>query len=170
MHEAGSSPSPTTQQSIAKAALARRSCLPAPLPSPTPTPRRLIDRPHLVHIGHHVIPNALAQEMKVYAFQHEGYWHDVSTLRDFFETNLDLANPQGLMGAVRRPEPVVLWALAVMLALPACFPSWCCAWAGCLCLPALARWPALACSQPHPCLPAPCPCPLPPRLACRSTA
>ena len=37
--------------------------------------RRLMDRPQLVHIGHHVIPNALAQEMKVYAFQHDGYWH-----------------------------------------------------------------------------------------------
>ena len=34
-----------------------------------------MDRPQLVHIGHHVIPNALAQEMKVYAFQHDGYWH-----------------------------------------------------------------------------------------------
>lgn len=31
-----------------------------------------------MHIGHHVIPNALAQEMKIYAYQHDGYWH-VST-------------------------------------------------------------------------------------------
>lgn len=43
--------------------------------APAHRPRRLMDRPQLVHIGHHVIPNALAQEMKVYAFQHDGYWH-----------------------------------------------------------------------------------------------
>lgn len=61
---------------------------------------RLIDRPQLVHIGHHVIPNALAQEMKVYAYQHDGYWHDVSSLKDFFETNLDLADPDALMGTI----------------------------------------------------------------------
>ncbi|PRW44900.1 glucose-1-phosphate adenylyltransferase [Chlorella sorokiniana] len=61
---------------------------------------RLMDRPQLVHIGHHVIPNALAQEMKVYAFQHDGYWHDVSSLKDFFETNLDLADPDALMGMI----------------------------------------------------------------------
>ena len=28
----------------------------------------------VTHIGHHVIPNALAQEMKVYAYQYDGYW------------------------------------------------------------------------------------------------
>ncbi|KAL4420196.1 hypothetical protein ABPG77_011412 [Micractinium sp. CCAP 211/92] len=61
---------------------------------------RLVDRPQLVHIGHHVIPNALAQEMKIYAYQHDGYWHDVSSLKDFFETNLDLADPDALMGAM----------------------------------------------------------------------
>ena len=32
----------------------------------------------MTHIGHHMLPNALAQEMKVYAYQHEGYW-DVSS-------------------------------------------------------------------------------------------
>ncbi len=44
-------------------------------PTHPPALCRLMDRPQLVHIGHHVIPNALAQEMKVYAFQHDGYWH-----------------------------------------------------------------------------------------------
>ena len=29
----------------------------------------------MTHIGHHMLPNALAQEMKVYAYPHEGYWH-----------------------------------------------------------------------------------------------
>jgi ADP-glucose pyrophosphorylase len=33
-----------------------------------------------VHIGHHVIPNALAQEMKLYAYQHDGYWHVSSSV------------------------------------------------------------------------------------------
>lgn len=47
----------------------------------------------ITHIGHHVVPNALAQEMRVYAYLHEGYWHDVSSLKDFYETNLVLAQP-----------------------------------------------------------------------------
>lgn len=59
---------------------------------------RLVNRPQQMHIGHHVIPNALAQELKVYAFQHDGYWRDVSSLEDFFETNLDFADPEALMG------------------------------------------------------------------------
>ncbi|KAL6766920.1 hypothetical protein ACKKBG_A37900 [Auxenochlorella protothecoides x Auxenochlorella symbiontica] len=46
----------------------------------------------ITHIGHHVVPNALAQEMKVYAYLHDGYWHDVSSLKDFYETNLDLSD------------------------------------------------------------------------------
>lgn len=33
-----------------------------------------------MHIGHHVIPNALAQEMKLYAYQHDGYWHVSSSV------------------------------------------------------------------------------------------
>jgi glucose-1-phosphate adenylyltransferase len=45
----------------------------------------------ITHIGHHVIPNALASGMKVHAYHHKGYWHDVSTLRDYYEANLDLA-------------------------------------------------------------------------------
>lgn len=28
----------------------------------------------ITHIGHHVVPNALAQEMKVYAYLHDGGW------------------------------------------------------------------------------------------------
>ncbi len=45
----------------------------------------------ITHIGHHVIPNALAQGLKVHGYHYTGYWHDVSTLRDYMEANLDLA-------------------------------------------------------------------------------
>lgn len=45
----------------------------------------------ITHMGHHVIPNALAQGMKVHGYHYQGYWHDVSTLRDYYEANLDLA-------------------------------------------------------------------------------
>lgn len=55
----------------------------------------------VTHIGHHVIPNALAQEMKVYAYQYEGYWQDVSTLADFYQANLDLAAPESKTQVLR---------------------------------------------------------------------
>lgn len=55
----------------------------------------------VTHIGHHVIPNALAQEMKVYAYQYDNYWRDVSTLRDFYEANLDLAAPESKTRVLR---------------------------------------------------------------------
>ena len=45
----------------------------------------------ITHIGHHVIPNALAQGLKVHGYQYHGYWHDVSTLRNYYDANLDLA-------------------------------------------------------------------------------
>jgi len=45
----------------------------------------------ITHIGHHVIPNALAQGLRVHGYQHHGFWRDVSTLRDYYETNLALA-------------------------------------------------------------------------------
>lgn len=45
----------------------------------------------ITHMGHHVIPNALAQGLKVHGYQYHGYWHDVSTLRDYYNANLDLA-------------------------------------------------------------------------------
>lgn len=45
----------------------------------------------VTHIGHHLIPKALAQGMRVHGFQYGGYWRDVSTLRDYFEANLELA-------------------------------------------------------------------------------
>lgn len=45
------------------------------------------------HIGHHVLPAALAQEMGVYGWRHGGYWHDVASLRDYYDANLALASP-----------------------------------------------------------------------------
>ena len=49
----------------------------------------------ITHMGHHVIPNALAQGMRVYGYQHHGYWHDVSTLKDYYETCLEMATQDG---------------------------------------------------------------------------
>lgn len=50
----------------------------------------------ITHIGHHVIPNALAQEFKVYGYRQmqlngdDVYWRDVSTLREYYETQMEL--------------------------------------------------------------------------------
>ena len=42
--------------------------------------------------GKHVIPK-LIETHRVYAFQHQGYWEDIGTIRSFYEANLDLCAP-----------------------------------------------------------------------------
>jgi glucose-1-phosphate adenylyltransferase len=42
--------------------------------------------------GKHVIPK-LIETRRVFAFQHEGYWEDIGTIRSFYEANLDLCAP-----------------------------------------------------------------------------
>lgn len=42
--------------------------------------------------GKHVIPK-LIESRRVYAFQHQGYWEDIGTIRSFYEANLDLCAP-----------------------------------------------------------------------------
>jgi glucose-1-phosphate adenylyltransferase len=47
---------------------------------------------HMTHIGHHVIPTALAKNQRVYTYEHQGYWQDVSTLKDYYDANLALTS------------------------------------------------------------------------------
>ena len=42
--------------------------------------------------GHHVIP-PMIENNEVYAYEYEGYWRDVGTLKSFWETNLSLTEP-----------------------------------------------------------------------------
>ena len=42
--------------------------------------------------GKHVIPRIIATR-RVYAFQYQGYWEDIGTIRSFYEANLDLCAP-----------------------------------------------------------------------------
>lgn len=42
--------------------------------------------------GHHVIP-PMIKNNDVYAYEYEGYWRDVGTLKSFWETNLSLTEP-----------------------------------------------------------------------------
>ena len=53
----------------------------------------LIEDQTCTHLGFDVIPMALARGMNVFAFQHTGFWRDVSSLKDYFETNLAFASP-----------------------------------------------------------------------------
>ena len=46
------------------------------------------------HIGHHVIPAAIAKGLNVFTYEHEGYWRDVSTLKDYYEANIALASSE----------------------------------------------------------------------------
>lgn len=47
----------------------------------------------VIHIGHHLLPSALAQGLKVYGYKHQGFWSDVSSLKDYYEANLVMAKP-----------------------------------------------------------------------------
>ena len=40
-----------------------------------------------------VIPHALKEGFRVNAYHHDGFWQDVSTLRAFYDINLELARP-----------------------------------------------------------------------------
>ena len=42
--------------------------------------------------GKHVIPKLIETRL-VFAFQHQGYWEDIGTIRSFYEANLDLCSP-----------------------------------------------------------------------------
>jgi len=42
--------------------------------------------------GHHVIP-PMIKNNDVYAYEYEGYWRDVGTLKSFWKTNLSLTEP-----------------------------------------------------------------------------
>ena len=40
-----------------------------------------------------VIPHALKEGFKVIAYHHEGFWKDITTLRAFYDINLELTKP-----------------------------------------------------------------------------
>ena len=42
--------------------------------------------------GKHIIPHIISTH-RVYAFQYQGYWEDIGTIRSFYEANLDLCEP-----------------------------------------------------------------------------
>jgi glucose-1-phosphate adenylyltransferase len=42
--------------------------------------------------GHHIIPKMI-EEFEVFAYEHNGYWKDVGTLKSFWEANLSLIDP-----------------------------------------------------------------------------
>ena len=44
----------------------------------------------ITHINNDVIPRALAEGMKVDAYQYNGPWYDIQTCKDYFRANMDL--------------------------------------------------------------------------------
>lgn len=45
-----------------------------------------------VDFGKHIIPRLIGSR-RVYAYEHQGYWEDIGTIRSFYEANLDLCEP-----------------------------------------------------------------------------
>jgi glucose-1-phosphate adenylyltransferase len=45
-----------------------------------------------IDFGKHIIPR-LIETRRVHAFQHDGYWEDIGTIRAFYDANLDLCEP-----------------------------------------------------------------------------
>lgn len=75
---------------------------------------KLLESGNCTHLGFDVIPMALSQGMKVDAFEHSGFWRDVASLKDYFETNLEFAGPESPIkmaevgGSFRVPKTRVL--------------------------------------------------------------
>lgn len=73
----------------------KRSALLKLLSAPAP------DGTSATHIGHHVVPAAVLGGLKVLAHVHTGYWHDISSLGDFYDANLELTRPEAPLNALR---------------------------------------------------------------------
>jgi glucose-1-phosphate adenylyltransferase len=48
--------------------------------------------PNAMDFGKEIIPAAISGGMKVAAYQYEGYWTDIGTIRSFFEANIELTD------------------------------------------------------------------------------
>ena len=48
--------------------------------------------PDATDFGKEIIPTAIAEGRKVAAYQYEGYWTDIGTIRSFFEANIELTD------------------------------------------------------------------------------
>ena len=55
--------------------------------------------------GGDVIPNAIGH-MKVNAFEFDGYWEDIGTIRSFYETNIALAQPDAPFSFTSPDAPI----------------------------------------------------------------
>ena len=53
---------------------------------------RVLTGTHAEDFGREIIPAAIEQE-RVYAYEFDGYWEDIGTVRAFFEANLALGRP-----------------------------------------------------------------------------
>jgi NDP-sugar pyrophosphorylase family protein len=49
-----------------------------------------------------MIPGARQEGMRIHAYPFRGYWRDVSSLKDYFEANLDMSR---VGGVARRRDP-----------------------------------------------------------------
>ena len=54
--------------------------------------KELLENTDFEDFGREVIPFAI-KEKKVYGYFFDGYWHDIGTIRSFFEVHLDLTQP-----------------------------------------------------------------------------
>jgi glucose-1-phosphate adenylyltransferase len=52
----------------------------------------LREHPDQDDFGHHVIPHNIGRKA-VYAYDFDGYWEDIGTIRSFYDTNLQLTSP-----------------------------------------------------------------------------
>ena len=48
--------------------------------------------PDSTDFGKEIIPTAIAEGRKVVAYQYEGYWTDIGTIRSFFDANIELTD------------------------------------------------------------------------------
>ncbi len=61
--------------------------------------------PHFDDFGSDVIPHAIGTHA-VYGFDFDGYWRDIGTIRSFYETNLELTDPNPAFNFYDHKRPI----------------------------------------------------------------
>jgi len=62
--------------------------------------------PEATDFGKEIIPNAIESGRKVVAYQYEGYWTDIGTIRSFFEANIELTDHIPSFNLFDRDRPI----------------------------------------------------------------
>ena len=55
---------------------------------------KLLEDPAMKDFGADVLPKAVTQGLRVFAYPFQGYWRDIGSIRSFYDANIQLARPE----------------------------------------------------------------------------